>query len=438
MKRLFVAVLATAIGFSVPSLTASENSTETVFSDNFNDTRTSRTQWTVTPGSDVQFLSEGGEDGGGCVRVSTPQRAACSITRKITGLQPERLYRVSARFRCDSVSEGRGAVLSLKPDDSRDQPWNASQFVYGTTGWETVYMDFLSDPAGNASICAGVGFPWPTSNGGTAKGTVYIDDIQVIPTPEEAIYTREGKHIVLRLHRDMVRISDKQADAWIKQLDKAYEAYADLLGETPYDGRKITILNTPGIEPGYWALAGNPILWNSHVAVTQALDNFRKEKDSCFGILHEIGHTFSAGTIGYPDNWNWNDEIFANFRMSYALEKNKTTVIMRDKKYTGAEIKNFYKLFYDETIGAGKPELNGDALHYTFLRIKDRFGWGLYKKAFRALYSLQESDMAHLDSPYKKFLFFLDQLSTQAGEDLYQTMYTPEERALIERAFAAS
>ena len=236
----------------------------------------------------------------------------------------------------------------------------------------------------------------------------------------------------------MVKITDKQADKWIKQLDKAYEAYADLLGETPYDGRKISILNTPGIEPGYWALAGNPILWNSHVAVTQALDNFHKEGDSCFGILHEIGHTFSAGTIGHPDNWNWNDEIFANFRMSYALEKNKTSVIMRDKKYTGAEIKNFYKLFYDETIGAGKPELNGDALHYTFLRIKDRFGWGLYKKAFRALYSLRESDMAHLDSPYKKFRFFIDQLSAQAGEDLYQTMYTPEERSLIERAFAAN
>ena len=310
--------------------------------------------------------------------------------------------------------------------------------VAGRAGGDILEYDFLSDPSGNASICAGVGFPWPTSNGGTAKGTVYIDDIQVIPTPEEEIYTREGKHIVLRLHRDMVKITDKQADKWIKQLDKAYEAYADLLGETPYDGRKISILNTPGIEPGYWALAGNPILWNSHVAVTQALDNFHKEGDSCFGILHEIGHTFSAGTIGHPDNWNWNDEIFANFRMSYALEKNKTSVIMRDKKYTGAEIKNFYKLFYDETIGAGKPELNGDALHYTFLRIKDRFGWGLYKKAFRALYSLRESDMAHLDSPYKKFRFFIDQLSAQAGEDLYQTMYTPEERSLIERAFAAN
>ena len=27
--------------------------------------------------------------------------------------------------------------------------------------------------------------------------------------------------------------------------------------------------------------------------------------------------------------------------------------------------------------------------------------------------------MAHLDSPYKKFRFFIDQLSAQAGEDLY-------------------
>ena len=39
--------------------------------------------------------------------------------------------------------------------------------------------------------------------------------------------------------------------------------------------------------------------------------------DWCFGILHEIGHVFNIGDT----SWNWNDEMFANFRMHYALEK---------------------------------------------------------------------------------------------------------------------
>ena len=438
MKQLLQTAVATLIGLSLPHSIAAENSITPVFEDNLDNIQKFLENWTFRPAdgeSVVDFLPHGDENGNGCVRITCTDRNACSITHKLTGLQPGKLYRVSARMKCDNVSEGRGAILSLKPEESRDQPWNASEFLYGTNEWQTVYMDFLSDPKGNAHICAGVGFPWPTSNGGTAKGSVMIDDISVALTPEDEIYAREANHLSLYLCRDKVKLDDVQSDAWLKQLDLAYEAYAELLGETPYGGRKISILNTPGIEPGYWALAGNPILWNSNVAVTEALDKFATNGDCCFGILHEIGHTFSAGTIGHPDRWNWNDEIFANFRMSYALERNNTTVIMRDTKYTGADIKNYYKIFYDETIGAGKPELNGDALHYTFLRIKDRFGWDLYKKAFRSLYSLSEADMAHLDSDYKKFRFFIDHLSSAAGEDLYQTMYTPHERSLLEQAF---
>lgn len=60
------------------------------------------------------------------------------------------------------------------------------------------------------------------------------------------------------------------------------------------------ILNTPGIEPGYWALAGNPILWNSHVAVSKLLDRTVEFGDWGFGIIHEIGPCLLAGKhFGY-------------------------------------------------------------------------------------------------------------------------------------------
>ena len=105
------------------------------------------------------------------------------------------------------------------------------------------------------------------------------------------------EHIVLRLDRDKVTISDAEVDAWLAMLDRTYRAYWELIGEVPFDGRKIIILNTPGIEPGYWALAGNPILWNSHVAVSKLLDRTVEFGDWGFGIIHEIGHVFSQGNI---------------------------------------------------------------------------------------------------------------------------------------------
>ena len=239
---------------------------------------------------------------------------------------------------------------------------------------------------------------------------------------------------MLRLDRDKVTISDAEVDAWLAMLDRTYEAYCELIGEVPFDGRKIIILNTPGIEPGYWALAGNPILWNSHVAVSKLLDRTVEFGDWGFGIIHEIGHVFSQGNIKGSGRWNWNDEIFANFRMSYALEACDGIMSQRDICYRGADVINYYKIFYDETIGAGIPKNNGDALHYTFLRIKERYGWDVYKKAFRELYALGDSGQEGLNTPYDKFLFFLSYVSRAAGEDVVAAAYTPEELALIEES----
>ncbi len=430
MKNLFLAFAAALV------LPVGAQGAEEIFYDSFNSPEAFQKNWTF-PSKSVEYMPAADENGGGCVRIVSEEKGANAITHKLTGLDPSRLYRVTARFKCDSVAEGRGAVIYLRPENHGEQPWNASEFLYGTTPWQEVYMDFVSDPQGNATICCGVGFPWGTANGGKAKGTVLVDNVSVGLAPLDNLYILEGKHIRLLLEADKVNVSPDAMKGWLAQLDDAYEAYTDLIGEVPFDGRKINILNTPGIEPGYWALAGNPILWNSHVAVARELQNFADNNDCCFGIMHEIGHTFSAHSIGHPDPWNWTDEIFANFRMSYALEKNGGKVSQRKHIYTGPEIKDYYKIFYDETIGAGEPKLNGDALHYTFLRIKDRYGWDVYKKAFRDLYALSAEEMSGLDTPYKKFRFFLDYVSKAAGEDVWEVTYTPDERTLIEQAFAS-
>lgn len=225
-------------------------------------------------------------------------------------------------------------------------------------------------------------------------------------------------------------------DRWLANLDRTYEAYKELLGGTPYGGRKIMILNTPGIEPGYWALAGNPILWNNKVKVTEVIERAANLDDWGFGILHEIGHNFSARNMlgSGMGGWNWNDEIFANFRMSYAIEVCQGAVSQRNIIYRGADIINYYQIFYDETIGSGVAKNNGDALHYTFLRIKDKYGWDVYKKAFRTLYAIKDADLPEMKSSYEKFLYFLSHVSTAAGEDVTKTCYTPEELNLIERS----
>ena len=380
MKR--VVFLLAAIAACVLCLCAFGSKVK-VFSDNFDRPERFARYWNHNAGEvpgTVEYLPEGGADGSGCVKIASAEKTALAIKHKLTGLHPGKLYRLSALMKCDSVQDGRGAVLYLDPE-GLEQSWNASEFAYGTNDWTEVYMDFVPDRQGEAVVCCGLGFPWGTYNGGKASGTVWYDNVKVTPAPEEALYTREGEHIVLKLDRDKVTVSDADIDAWLSKLDRT-------------------------VEFGDWG----------------------------FGIIHEIGHVFSQGNISGTGRWNWNDEIFANFRMSYALEACDGTMSQRDICYRGADVINYYKIFYDETIGAGIPKNNGDALHYTFLRIKERYGWDVYKKAFRELYALGDSGQEGLETPYDKFLFFLSYVSKAAGEDVVAATYTPGELALIEES----
>ena len=109
-----------------------------------------------------------------------------------------------------------------------------------TTGRKCIW---ISCPTGRAkpSSAAAWDSPGGTYNGGKASGTVWYDNAKVCrtPAPEEALYTREGEHIVLKLDRDKVTVSDADIDAWLSKLDRTYEAYRDLVGDVPFDGRKI-------------------------------------------------------------------------------------------------------------------------------------------------------------------------------------------------------
>ena len=383
-------------------------------------------------------IAEGqGTNGSKCLKIQQfPENGVCCVAaeRKLTGLEPDQMYRVSARVRYSDVpnDEGTGPVL-FSPNTN--QYWNSSKYLYGTElkSWTTVSCDFLTDDWGNATISVALGF-WQggLANGGRSTGTAYFDNITVKKVSDE-LFTLKGEHVRLYIDPAKVIISTDLLSQWLDRLDMMYESYEELMGGTPYNGRNLAILTTRGIYSGYWALAGYPILWSSnYTAVEDSFGQMADYDDWCFGLLHELGHVFNIGNSG----WNWNDEMFANFRMSYALEACGGTVIMRDTKYTGAEIMDYYKIFYDETIGSGIAKNNGDALHYTFLRIKEKYGWDIFKTAFRELYAADPSTMKDLRGDYEKMLFFLKYVSDAAGEDVIKTCYTPQEMKLIEQSLS--
>lgn len=366
----------------------------------------------------------------GSIHIMASERVHALAYHKLHRLNPNTLYRMSAKLHTKGVAEGRGAILAVRYDDS-DQIWNASEFVYGDNDWKEVYIDFFPSADGYAEICCQLGNFGGTYNGGTSLGEVWWDDVSVRKVSEDEIYFLKGEHINLAIDRDKVCVPDSVMKAWLSNLDKVYESYTGLVGAKPYGGRPITVLTTPGIEAGYWALAGNPILWNNHVNISQCLQKTMDNDDWNFGVLHEIGHTFSPGTAADRGEWNWNDELFANFRMAYALEECDGAVSQRDVLYRGAEIIDYYKIFYDEIIGRGLVKNNGDVQQYTFMRIKEKYGWDVFVKAFHELYTADKALFANLTDDFSKFEFFLSYVSKYAGENVMTTCYTDDELRLI-------
>ena len=160
--------------------------------------------------------------------------------------------------------------------------------------------------------------------------------------------------------------------------------------------------------------------------------------------MHEIGHNFEPYINDAAYTFDWNEELFANFRMYYALEKLNATVITtasvpqpdgtyksQEKTYVGTELKTLYKSetsnCYDRTIAVGNAVEMGNALCYKLIEIKERFGWDVYKKAFYELYQLPRNEEEEKSmNNWQKFEYFLSFLSKHAGQDVHSCFTTSE------------
>ncbi|MCK7557129.1 hypothetical protein MKQ70_19820 [Chitinophaga sedimenti] len=152
-------------------------------------------------------------------------------------------------------------------------------------------------------------------------------------------FSATGKHLRLVLDEaDVEGIPRRAISNWVTNLDQAYEKMGELMGGYPYNGNIITIASVADY-PGGWAVAGNPILWYKPY-IKQELQAIASSGTWSFGIMHELGHDFILENSN--TQWVFHEEMFANFRMYYAVEKLNATT-QQDRIYKGRELEAFYK-----------------------------------------------------------------------------------------------
>jgi len=278
-----------------------------------------------------------------------------------------------------------------------------------------------------------------------ANKTSTINVLKTPPPPEPVLDEKnkiiKGKNIDLTLDKEYVKvITDNNLNLWLSRLDTAYADYADLTGWKPYNGEKITIKSVECGDscPG-WAWAGQTISWARQWWQKDELKRINDNDDWSFGILHELSHDFDN-----YDVWGgFDNEMMANFKMAYVLEKENSKVLPGgyDTYYTGSEIINIYKKDkewgYDAILDKYKngeydklKDSVGNFLLYKFLVIKDDIGgWDTYKQVFRNL-----TKKGKLESANEKINAFLDEITNVSKKDV-RSMFTKDEKAILELKF---
>jgi hypothetical protein len=223
-----------------------------------------------------------------------------------------------------------------------------------------------------------------------------------VQTPEMA--TVEGEHIILKVHaEDMALLDDPKA--WVDKLDRAYEALADLVGDVPFDGKKITITAADELH-GAWARCGNPIKWKREYIAKSFEENVNKG-DWLFGIVHEISHNFD---LDY--RWVWEAEIMANFKMDYVFEKTKAVVFSHDQVCDygdpdGVRLTDIYRENELARISSDRLLHGGwgrDPYHRLLTEMVERIGWKPIRQAYRWLNTLGPDELRQ-DGLSKRSLF---------------------------------
>ena len=273
------------------------------------------------------------------------------------------------------------------------------------------------------------------------------------------IFVQESKYMRFEIDDRLLSITTDQLATWLSDLDRMYEQYVDLMsGLSPsHDGTKLSIRCLPYEDVQAWARGGgNSIIWtNDYVSGT--LTAFVTDGDWSFGILHEMGHNFSGSLSDFGNgnnSYNWNEELFANFRMYLALTKipdamvemgryagwkynddgEKEELPSVETKHYGAEIADYYQDDYDLKVkgdnGYYRPMDEGIAM-WGLIRLGNYYqqnndhGFWLYKQAFAKINALPYDNGMCL-TEWQKFNIFLDILSDCAGRDVKETFPTGE------------
>ena len=219
---------------------------------------------------------------------------------------------------------------------------------------------------------------------------------------------------------DLVHFTGTNYTTWKNRMQTTYTDLYDFTGKQPYNGNQLEIKSFRDMNPGYWAIAGNPIKINQAYAAA-AFKRINNDVDWSFGVMHELGHVFT------DYRYNFDSEFWANFMMYHtATTLNGVRVYVGSSYYTGAQLENYYynghSQSYLQTVANGT--YHHDGLLYTFIKIQKQIGWEPFKKAIAFFNNMTPSEIPA--TPLDKLNTFLSKLQDYSGYNVFSALTATE------------
>lgn len=165
----------------------------------------------------------------------------------------------------------------------------------------------------------------------------------------------------------------KRPDVLIQGIQRYYEAYQALMGNTPFQGQQISFVErcnaeegkneytvTPecpyGYAIGYWGyFMGTPYITITKAGIQNVIDDANNDASLTFGIVHELSHAFD-----YWDNAQYiynstTAEAFANVKLVHAIDMAGAPVRLGGTSYSSTKefLDSFTMSFYTKYVESG-------------------------------------------------------------------------------------
>lgn len=362
--------------------------------------------WTQAGTGNAYYALEAtqGMNNSACISVENPTGfPGKNYWKRSVYLEPGN-YFVRAMVKGENITPATGGTgANINVEHTWDR--NGDNGLLGTFDWREVYLPLNVKEVGYVDLCFTLGFYFSH-----CTGKVYFDDVVIMDDFSKVRVEGVNTYVNVDVE-DAELVSRASLERWVEHLDALSLYMRDLCGGAVFEGRKVGV-DYSYRYPGGWAVAGEPIIWFKPY-VSGELPRIETMDDWIDGICHEFGHcTHYGDKVG---TWNWNDEIWANFKKSLALIDLNGQVYGFGRMFVGPEVKILYRDYHGGggyTNSFAKGTYSGDGLVYVLLDLRDKIGTEAFKLTFRDLYT---KGLTGANTRLEKFQGIVDLLNHYSG-----------------------